>query len=139
MEIKFSYNYRNHKEMKKIIKVKDHKKMTLVYSRNFEAGRSKFIRSVLGPQLVSCQVYAFFPEEVLSILRTIFSSLLVKLIIDQNWTQVSYAFSLFTHAACIPTLKAYVVHVWNHIFSCTCEFSGENDSIGHIPPKSFHM
>ena len=85
MEIKFSDNYRNHKEMKKIIKGKDHKETILVYSRNFEAGRTKLITSVLGPHLVSlCQVYVFFPEEVLSMLGTILSSLLVKLIIGQN-------------------------------------------------------
>lgn len=40
MEIKFSDDYRNHKEMKKIIKGKDYKKTSLVYSRNFEAGRT---------------------------------------------------------------------------------------------------
>lgn len=126
--------------MKEVIKGKNHKKTTLVYSRNFEEGRTKLTTSVLGPHLVSlCQVYVFFPEEVFSILGKIFSSLLVKLIIGQNWTQVSSAFSLFIHSACIPTLKAYLVHVCNHIFLWTCEFSGENDSIGHISPKSFHM
>lgn len=71
--------------MKEVIKGKDHKKTTLVYSRNFEAGSTKLTTSVLGPHLVSlCQVYVFFPEEVFSILGKIFSSLLVKLIIGQN-------------------------------------------------------
>lgn len=85
LEIKFLDNYRNNKEMKKVIKEKDHKKTTLVYFRNFEAGMTKLTTSVLGPHLVSlCQVYVFFSEEVFSILGTIFSFLLVKLIIGQN-------------------------------------------------------
>lgn len=71
--------------MKEVIKGKNHKKTTLVYSRNFEAGRTKLTTSVLGPHLVSlCQVYVFFAEEIFGILGKIFSSLLVKLIIGQN-------------------------------------------------------
>lgn len=46
---------------------------------------------LIGPQLVSLyQVYAFFPEEVLSTLRTIFLSLLVKLIIGKKVDKIHY-------------------------------------------------
>lgn len=54
------------------MKGKDHKKTTLVCSRKFEAGQTKPVAPALGLHWgLLCQVYAFFPENVLSTLGTI--------------------------------------------------------------------